>query len=317
MKILLITPPAFAETGQNTSTAPPMGLLYLASYSRKHGYQNIKIVDTDADKVTWEKLEQLFKKENPDIVGITGTSWVFPVIIKAAKLAKKFLPEKKIIVGGFAATIEPEKMLRESGSAIDFIVKGEGEYTFLELVKKIEANEKYFENVKGVAFLNNESEFIQTMPRENIKNLDEVPWPAYDLLGKNPTSYKGMPHDFEGMVRPISVMLTTRGCPHRCAFCSLGSKMYRERNIEDVVDEIEYHKNKFGAKSFQLYDDEILGMSPKQNERVEKLCDKIIERGLHKELSFLAQARCSEYISLKTLKKMKEGRVCLCVFVLF
>lgn len=307
MKILLITAPAFAETGRNTSTAPPMGLLYLASYARKHGYEHTKIVDTDADKITWAKLEEIFKKENPDIVGITGTSWVFPMIIKAAGLAKKVLPGKKVIVGGKAATIEPEKMLRESKDAIDFVVEGEGEYTFLELIKKIEAGEKDFKNIKGIAYLNNEKKFTETAPRENIKNLDEVPWPAYDLLGKDPTAYKGMPKDFGGMTRPVSVILTTRGCPHRCMFCTLGSKIYRERGIKDVVDEIECHKNKFGAKSIQFYDDELMGMSPKQNERVEALCDEIIRRDLHKELSFLAQTRCSEYISLKTLQKMKEA----------
>ncbi|MDD5032894.1 MAG: radical SAM protein, partial [Candidatus Pacebacteria bacterium] len=144
---------------------------------------------------------------------------------------------------------------------------------------------------------------------EYIKDLNSIPWPAYDLLNKDPKTYRGMPHDSEGMTRPVAVMMTTRGCPHRCAFCSLGSKMYRERDVKDVVDEMEFYKNKFGANSIQLYDDEFIGMSTKQNERIEALCAEIIGRGLNKKLKFLVQGRCSQFVDLDTLKKMKEAGI--------
>jgi len=309
MKILLLTVPAFNDIGHVTSGAPPLSLLYLASYLRKSGYEDIKVVDTDASEIKWRELKELLKKENPDIIGVTGVSLIFPTIIKTVKLIKEQLPNKKIIVGGFAATTESEKILREAGGVIDFVVKGEGELTLLELVQKIEKGDEDFSNVKGIAFLDKNKEFVTTENREYIKNLDEIPWPAYDLLTKDPASYKGMPHDSKGMTRPVAVMMTTRGCPHRCAFCSLGSKMYRERSVKDVVDEMEFYKDEFGANSIQLYDDEFVGMSPKQNERIEALCNEIIKRGLHKKLAFLVQGRCSQFVELKTLKKMREANI--------
>ncbi|MDD2753529.1 MAG: radical SAM protein [Candidatus Portnoybacteria bacterium] len=307
MKILLINPPVCNEINHASSSAPPLALLYLAGYLRQNGYPDIKVVDAEASRLTWDKLKELLQKEKPDIIGATGVSLIFPALVKTVKLVKKTLPGAKIIVGGFAATTEPEKILRESSGAISFVVKGEGELTLLELVKKIEKQEADFRQVKGIAYLDQQGQFITTEPREYIKDLSTVPWPAYDLLDKDPTTYKGMPHDFEGMRRPVAVMLTTRGCPHRCAFCSLGSKMHRERDIKDAVDEIEFYHNKFGANSIQLYDDEFIGMSPKQNERVVAFCDEIIRRGLNKKLSFLTQGRCSQFVDLPTLKKMREA----------
>lgn len=307
MKILFINPPVFNDIGKVLAGAPPLSLLYLASYLEKNGYKDIKVIDADASQLTWDMLRERLIEERPDIVGITGVSRLMPAMIKTIGLTRKTLPDKKIIVGGFGATMEPEKVLREDNRAADLVVMGEGELTLLELVQKIEKGVKDFSGVKGIAYLDENDQFVKTEKREYIKDLDSIPWPNYHLLDREFSKYAGMPRDFEGIPRPIVMMLTTRGCPHRCTFCSLGSKMYRERSIKDSVDEIEFYKNKYGAKSIQLYDDEFVGMSPKQNERVEAFCDEIINRGLNKSLAFLVQGRCSDYINLKTLKKMREA----------
>ncbi|MDD5033108.1 MAG: cobalamin-dependent protein, partial [Candidatus Pacebacteria bacterium] len=207
MKILLLTPPAFCDIGHVSSSAPPLSLLYLAGYLRKNGYENIKVIDADAVQMDWGEMKTMFEKENPDIVGITGVSLIFPTIVKTVKLAREVLPGKKIIVGGFAATTESEKILRETHGAIDFVVKGEGEMTLLELVQKIEGRSDDFKNVKGIAYLDENNNFIPTEPREYIKDLNSIPWPAYDLLNKDPKTYRGMPHDSEGMTRPVAVMM--------------------------------------------------------------------------------------------------------------
>ncbi len=310
MKILLINPPICNDIGHPLAGAPPLALLYLAAYLRKQGYKNIKVIDADTRRLTWEKLEELFRDEKPDIVGLSGTSLAMPVLFKSAKMARKVLPDAKIIAGGFGPTVEPEKVLRESDKSVDVVVMGEGELTLSELVTKFEKDGRgFFGDVKGIAYIDDRDNFVTTERREYIKDLDTVPWPAYDLLDCDPTDYVGMPKDFEGMTRPISVMLTTRGCPHRCIFCSLGSKLHRERGIKDVVDEIEFYENNFKAKSMHLYDDEFVGMSLKQNERVQALCNEIIKRGLHKKMAFLVQGRCSPYVELETLKKMREANI--------
>ncbi len=309
MKILLVIPPVFNDIGRVLSGAPPLSLLYLASYLEKNGYKEIEIIDADKAMITWNELGILFSEKKPDIVGITGASVIMPAIIKTAEVARKSLPNAKIIVGGFAASSEPEKILRSSNKAVDVVVNGEGELTLLELVQKTEKNIKIYNEVKGISYLDEKGKFITTERREYIKDLNSIPWPAYHFLNTEFLSYIGMPANYKEMKRPTAVMLTSRGCPHRCAFCSLGSKMYRERNIKDVVDEIEFYKNKYGINSIQLYDDEFVGMSHKQNERVEAICDEIINRGLNKKLSFLVQGRCSQYINLKTLEKMREANI--------
>lgn len=283
-----------------------MSLLYLAGYLEKYGYSDIKVVDADIEKMSWQDLGDLFARENPDIVGIGGTSIVLPALIKTAKIARQVLPKALIVVGGFGPTNEPEKVLKISDGAINFVVLGEGEITFLELVQWHDGKIKDLENIAGIAFLR-DGKLILTKTREYIKDIDSIPWPALHLLTSDFSKYPGQPiaKSHYEIKKPIITILASRGCPHRCTFCSLGSKLYRPRNPKNIVDEIEYYKNKFGLKSVAFYDDELVGMTPKQNEWVKDICSEIIKRKLN--LKFLTQGRCSPYIDLETLKKMKEA----------
>ena len=291
MKILLINPPIFNDIGRVLTNTPPLGLLYLAAFAEKNGYPDIKVIDTDSAKLSWDDLKNLFLKENPDIIGITGPSRVLPALIKSVEIARKSLPNCKIITGGFGSTKEPERVLKAADKAVDFIVMGEGELTFLELLQQFEKSVQDFHNVNGLAFLDKQGNLTFTKPRDYIRNLSSLPWPAYHLIYPAFSEYGGVHGPYQELKHPSGVLLTSRGCPHRCTFCSLGSRMYREREIKDVVDEIEFYKNNFGVKSIQIYDDEFIGLSPKQNERVEAMCDEIIKRGLHKSLAFWVQGR--------------------------
>lgn len=307
MKILLINPSVYADTGKAKTTSPPLSLLCLAGYLEKNGYADIKVIDADRLKLTWQDVSNLLLKEKPDIVGVGGASICLPAIIKTAQLAKENLPDCLVIAGGFGPSNEPEKVLRTK--AVDVVVIGEGEETLLELVKFWENNKsKSFNEINGLAFINQTGEFVITKKRDYIKDLDSLPLPAFHLLSPEFSEYPGTPLDpkkFYEIKKPIITILASRGCPHRCVFCSLGSKMYRPRSPKKVVDEVELYKNKFGVKSVAFYDDEFIGMSPKQNEWVKEICDEIIKRNLG--LRFLTEGRCSQYIELETLKKMKEA----------
>ncbi len=309
MKILFINPPVFNDIGRVLADTPPLGLLYLAAYCEQNGYPETKIIDADAAKLTWSQLEEVFIKEKPDIVGITGPSLVIPALIKTAELARKNLPGGKIITGGFGSTKEPEKVLKLGNFAVDFIVMGEGEITFLELLKKIESGANDFSEISGISYLDNNKNLVTTSQRDYIKDLDSIPWPAYHLLYPEFSRYGGMHAKYKEMGSPNAVMVASRGCPHRCLFCSLGSRMYRYRDPKKVVDEMESYLDRFQVKSIQLYDDEFIGLSPKQNEWIEELCNEIISRGLNKKLSFLVQGRCSQFVELETLKKMREANI--------
>ena len=306
MKIVLINPPIWNDLGKVLASTPPLGLLFLAGYLEKNNYSDIKVVDADALKMTWQDLEDLFKKEQPDIVGVTGPSFVLPALFKTVELVKKILPKTKIITGGYGSTVEPEKVLKHKNGLIDFIVMNEGEITFLELVKAIESKQKDFNKINGLAYLE-KNKAIFTQKRDFIMDLDSIPWPAYHFLTPGLLEYRGLHADYKEMPRPHGILFASRGCPHRCAFCSLGRKIYRARSPKDIVDEMEFYKNKFGIRSIQVYDDELIGMSPQQNKWITELCNEIISRGLNKKMTFLGQGRCSRYIKLETLKKMRQA----------
>lgn len=307
MKILLINPPVFNDIGRVLADTPPLGLLYLAAFLEKNGYSDVKVIDADIARLNWQDLKDLLIKEKPDIVGITGPSFVVPALIKTAEIVRNNLTNCLIIAGGFGPTKETEKVLKGTNQVIDFVVMGEGEKTLLELVKKIESGSKDFKDINGLAYLDETNNLIITQAREVIKDLDSLPWPAYHLLYPGFSKYGGMHAKYKEMGRPNATMIASRGCPHRCTFCSLGTRMYRARNPKDIVAEMEFYKNKFQVKSIQLYDDEFIGLSPKQSEWIKEICDEIIKKGLHKSLAFLVQGRCSQFVDLETLKKMKEA----------
>lgn len=129
IKILLVNPPVFNDIGSVLADTPPMGLLYLAAFLEKNGYPRIGVIDADAARLSWEDLGNLFSKERPDIVGITGPSFVLPALFKTAKVAREKLPHCHIVTGGFGSTKEPEKALKAVDRVIDYIVLGEGEET--------------------------------------------------------------------------------------------------------------------------------------------------------------------------------------------
>ncbi len=304
MKILFLTPPAFNDVGRCKSDSPPLALLYLAGYLEKHGYSDVKVIDADQTRLTWSALGDLLVKENPDILGISSTSYTLPTLVKTAEIARKFLPNCLIITGGYGSTTEPEKVLRAANRAVNFVVVGEGEVTLLELMKRIEGKAQDFNDIAGLAFLNQEGNLTLTEPRGYIKDLDSVPWPAYHLLSPDFSQYPGAPMP-KDMPKPRATIIAARGCPHRCLFCSMGRKVYRQRSPKDVVDEMEFYKNKFGVKSIQIYDDEFIGMSPQQNEWIKEICDEMIKKNLR--LPWLVQGRCSQFVDLETLKKMKTA----------
>lgn len=306
MKILLINPSIYNDLGKSRSGSPPLSLLYLAAYLEKNGYPDTKVIDTDALKLRSQEIGDLFLREKPDIVGVGGVALTLPAIIKTAQIAKQRLPNCLVIVGGYGPTNEPEKVLRTG--VVDFVVMGEGEETLLELVRTLENQCKSFGDIRGIALINQAGEFILTEKRGYIKDLDSLPLPAFHLLTPEFSKYPGQPINQKKMSeikKPIVTILTSRGCPHRCIFCSLGSKVYRQRSTQKVVDEVELYKNKFGVKTVAFYDDEFVGMSPQQNERVKEICEEIIKRNLG--LKFITEGRCSQFIELETLKKMKEA----------
>lgn len=282
MKILLINPPFHSSFVNHVSI--PLGLGYLGSFLEKNGH-NVKIMDGSLGKIEkvdngfwhgkpYREIEEFIRQENSDIIGIgCFFSPRFPYVIEIAKLAKKINSKTLTIIGGIHPTMLPKEALENK--EIDFVVIGEGEHSFLQLVEKLRKNENNFESVDGIAFRKN-GEIIVTPKTYFIKNLDDLPFPAFHLLPlEEYFKFKQMKRwSSEGRCFPI---ISSRSCPYRCHFCSMykiHGKKWRARSAENVVNEIEYLVNTYQAEMISFEDD---NLTLSKNRMIE-ICRKIKNR---------------------------------------
>ncbi|MDO8669170.1 MAG: radical SAM protein [Candidatus Buchananbacteria bacterium] len=288
--IVLIEPP----TGEKEITSfkyPPMGLLALATYLDKHGY-NIKLIDASVDNLSVEELMIKIKDAKPDLVGISVMSVNVLQTFNLADEIKKYNPDIKVIVGGIHPTVMPDHTL--SNKNIDIAVIGEGELTVIELLEALKNNQD-LSQVRGLAFRQGE-EIITTIRRPLITNLDELPIPLYHLFDikkyKSPYA-KRMP--FISIVR-------SRGCFYSCTFCGnpkMFGQTFRCQSPERTVAEIDYLVNKFGIKEISFKDTELT-----LDKNLEKLCDLLIAKNY--DLIWTCNGRVNN-VSESLLKKMKRA----------
>lgn len=262
MKILLINP---APTGTLKATGvlfPPLGLLYVAAYAEREGHE-VTVRDL---AITREGKEVNYKKY--DLVGISTDTARHRQALKIAERAKG--SGRTVVMGGPHPGYVDEEIL--STGKVDFIVHGEGEVTFAELVAAIEKKDGEFDSIPGISFLS-DGRLVRTPQRPFIENLDDLPLPARHLIDLD--DYRRT--KFGG--RPITPLITSRGCPYQCAFCASshfwGLKV-RMRSIESILEEIEelYHHYQFRAVAFL---DDTFNISSK---RVAEICRGIVRRKL-------------------------------------
>ncbi|GAG09913.1 unnamed protein product, partial [marine sediment metagenome] len=176
-----------------------------------------------------------------------------------------------IILGGAHATLLPNETL-VSAPEIDVVVKGEGENTFIELLQALEYK-RPLSKILGISY-RKDGKTVSTPERSTNVDLDSLPFLAYHLLPWQ--RYK--PHPPHGRALPFTAMITSRGCPYRCSYCSkpiFGNK-FRGQSPERVVEEIAYYKDNFGVKEIAFYDD-VFTLNKK---RAHAIADEIIKRGL-------------------------------------
>lgn len=294
--ILLMTPPCielYEGLRDVAPISPPLGLLYIASVLEKNNI-NLNLLDTYAENLNWGQVEAKIKHYNPTILGLTCVTSTFNEVVKIVEIAKKNNPQIVTIVGGPHVTAIPKKIL-EKYSNIDIIVVGEGDYTLLEIHTELK-NKKNFKNVKGIAY-RNENKIIVNERRELISDLDLLPFPARHLIKNN--LYK--PSKDMSAKDSFFTVLTSRGCPNRCTFCSskiMFGTMTRFRSPENVIDEIRQTLKFFNTKQIVFMDDTFTLVK----DRVLKICELLKEFDL--EWGCLARVNT---VDEEMLKKMKES----------
>lgn len=301
LKIYLINPPVSCEelVGQTKSMKsvvniiPPLGLAYLAAVLENNGYQ-IKIIDCSVG-ISHANLMRSLIKERPDIVGITGTTPAFESMKKVAENIKQFLPKAVVIIGGAHLSAMPREAMEFP--YFDIGVIGEGETIILELIKRIEKSSlSNLNGIDGIVYRQGGG-ILENKRREFIKDLDTLPFPARHLLPPLST-YRPTPASYKKL--PLGVLITTRGCPSRCTFCdrSVFGSTYRERSVDNVINEIEELVYKFGARELRFFDDTFTV----NKKRVFQICAKLRERKIKVPWTCLTKVND---ISEEMLREMK------------
>jgi len=254
-KVVLIEPKSPGFHVFSKFKLPRLGLPLLGAMLKKELGIQVKIYFQEITKIDWNEVM------NADLVGISTITPTAPVAYGIADRIKKS-SDIPVVLGGPHVSFLPEEAL-DSGA--DYVIRGEGEFAFIELVRHLSTGEGRLREIEGLSF--KDSEGVHHNPdRERIKELSSLPWPDLSLI-----------EGFEKL--KIIPMMTSRGCPYDCKFCSVTSlfgRRYRFRDTDDVIAELEVLTARSPKSSVFFYDDNFTA-SPAHTK---ELLRKMKERGL-------------------------------------
>jgi anaerobic magnesium-protoporphyrin IX monomethyl ester cyclase len=292
MRVLLLSTPHPLEE----SPLPPLSLSYLSAVLAREGI-DVKIADFLVTRYQPEKLRRQLEEYRPHLVGITCVTLNYPTARRMLRVCKAFDPHIFTVIGGPHVTFAAEETLLRS-QWIDAVVLGEGEATLIELVRALEGGQD-ISRVSGIAFAE-EGRVVKTPARARIENLDELPFPARELLPMARYRALGSP----------CTVITSRGCPFSCIFCS-GRRMFgprvRFRNPGLVVDEIEKIQRDFGPGKINIVDDTFT----LNYDHARAVCEEMLRRNLELKWSVFARV---DRVSEELAQIMKRAG---CEWVLF
>lgn len=266
-KILLITPPYHSGVVESAGVWLNVGFVYIAGRLRAAGYDPI-IYDAMSYWHGYEDIERRIESEKPDVVATTAFTAEVIDALKVLKLAKDVNPRIVTVVGNVHPTFCYEEMLRDHSGYVDFIVRGEGEETMVELMDALFAGGD-MSKVKGIAYGENGG-IVVTPSREFIKDMDMLPT-AWDLIDWPIYMYRPMEDS------TLAIVSSSRGCPQYCSFCSqqlFWQRRWRSRSPDNFVRELEYLRDTYGVNVVMVADE----TPTLSRERWEKILDLLIER---------------------------------------
>ena len=317
MRVCLINPPRIHPKAWGKPVVyPPIGIAYVAAMlERQH---KVSIIDSPTEG--WKNLEQInetnyriglankeiadrIKQWSPDIVeiNIPFSGWSKPAF-EVASVVKSVNRDIITVLDGLHPSARPVDCL--SNPNIDFVVRGEAEYTMFELVGALEQGiTEDLKKIEGIGFIKNGKNII-TPPRQVILDLDALPFPARHLLPMNTYFDAIKENPIRGEInKRYTIIMTSRGCPHKCIFCSnhvVMGKTWRGRSPENVVDEIEQLVRTYSIKQIDFFDENMTIIK----KRVKNICDLIVERGLDIDW-YVPNGVRADTLDEELLRKMK------------
>ncbi|HOV73457.1 MAG TPA: radical SAM protein [Candidatus Hydrogenedentes bacterium] len=265
---------------QTPALTPPLGLLYLAAYVRRHLDVDITILDQrEADWPDPDLVSRVAELE-PDIVGmrcLTGAHRGLRVLTQGIRQA---LPKTLLALGGPHVSAFGAVILDHT--AADMLVAGEGERSFLHIVQTFLDNRDY-SGIPGLIWRSPDSGIVSNPGHGPIvENLDDLPFPAYDLIDIR-RYWANSTQVFFPMLRKYIAMFSSRGCPWHCSYChNIFGKKFRFHSAERVVDEIAHYVKTFGVEDVDFMDDSF-NFAP---ERVAAIADLLGKRGVKVNVAF-------------------------------
>ncbi|MBN1357112.1 cobalamin-dependent protein [bacterium] len=306
-KILLILP-YFSEKrhyGSMSKVAPsllPVSLVYLAGYLERQNF-DVRIFDGQVEPMNQTTIRRTLTEFQPDMVGITCMTPMVPETHMVAEAVKEFDPELCVVVGGIHPTVLPDDIIADPH--IDVVVRGEGEISFHELI--LAYGDGDLHSVPGITFRENGG-IVHTPLPTLVEDLDSLPMPARHLV-----KYDGY-HQVPDAVfaEPLREILTSRGCPFRCIFCSarlVSGFKYRYHSPERVLEEVDLLVTKYRARQIAVLDDNFVV----DRQRTLDICEGLMKRGYHRKLVWTTAARADQ-VDCELLKMMKQAGFALVSF---
>jgi anaerobic magnesium-protoporphyrin IX monomethyl ester cyclase len=253
MRVLFVNPPAFnelttqvgKEITENSSFQPPLGLLYIASYLQKQGQHEIRVIDSQVDRLSYEELEAIITAWRPDIVGLTAMTFTMVDVMITASMVKKIDPAIAVCLGGPHVDIYAPETIRLDD--VDFVIRKPGEASFALLIKELESDRR-FERVPGLLYKDKNKDVHENPQAPASATLEELPFPDRTMLPYE-KYYSIMTAN-----RPVGTMVTAKGCPYMCVFCSERGSKPSWRSGKSVAAEM-LEAKRIGIKEMFFVDD--------------------------------------------------------------
>lgn len=303
-RVLLINPPQ-----ENTVQAgveddfidiigqyPPLGLMYIGTVLQDNGF-DVKILDCVPMDLTYRDLEDILLEFQPFYVGITTYTMSMVDVLLSAELVKKVDNGIKVILGGHHVQLYPYESI--SYSNVDYILSGEADFTFLELLQAIErkADITELQDISGVGFKNQGDVFFNKNSSQ-IKNLDKLPIPDRSLLPMK------LYQSIVGRNKLVATVMSSRGCPYKCTFCYTPSKIYRSRSTENIIEEVKY-LHEIGFNEVFFFDD-LFALKPG---KVIDFAQALMQENINIDWSFRGRINTVTEEMLEVAAKSKIHRI--------
>ncbi len=298
--ILLIHPLGYDPAAAGSDIArvanlmPPLGLASIAAYLESRGI-HADIIDCFAHpEESDRKIADYLRQESPDFVGITCTTSAFPDAVRLLKLVKEVDAGVRTVLGGPHVSAMRQDVMRDNPQ-IDYVVVGEGEKALHELIE----NDGAAAGIDGLVYRDGE-EIRFSGFRQDMMELDALPFPAYEKLDGFPELYK-LPI-FNYPTAPNTSCVSSRGCPYQCSYCdrSVFRRSFRFNSAEYLYEHLKYLNGRWGIRHINFYDDQFTF----DRDRVQEFCHRMIDEPLGMTYNCAVRA---EHVDMELLKLMKAS----------